>query len=359
MTARIRYYESFLKGNEYMPKYKPAGCLSSSGGADGQCVDICTNPVCGTPQYLTLLAPVVYDEIGVNLCRQVGLSQGFASVYPTAQSITAEVVSVDYSSTAGQAPTVTPINGRPNCYSVVLQDLTVNFAVKVYDCAGRLLVTLPIPAVYLPSSGTGGYAYYNEDTNPSSVELEIYAPYGVSYSGGNTTEPMIHYLGFSSDNFTPAQGLNMMIIPKVLSFDPSTGNASIGLSLYLKSIYYSQYRFSHNGRAVVPKGSLIPPEDSVCMDFVSGSLLDREIKPLELGPPLFEENLKNDCGKTPCCCPPPTPPATSGGSGTGTASSPSDSGTAPATSSLSGEAAPAPSADTESLLNTLANIGSL
>ena len=62
MTARIRYYESFLKGNEYMPKYKPAGCLSSSGGADGQCVDICTKASLHEmilPTLLAIITPVV------------------------------------------------------------------------------------------------------------------------------------------------------------------------------------------------------------------------------------------------------------------------------------------------------------
>ncbi len=338
-----------------MPKYKPKGC--KCGHSSDECQDVCTTPVCGTPQYLTLLAPVVYDEIGINLCRQVCLSKGFSSVYPSAETITAEVVSVDFSTSSGETLSITPINGRPSCYNIVLRDITVNFAVKVYDCAKRLLAILPIPAVYLPSSGTSGYKYYDEDTNPSSVELELYAPYGVSYSGGNVTYPVIHFLGFSTENFTPAQGLNLMIVPKILGFDPSSGNASIGLSLYLKSIYYSQYRIPHNGRAVVPKGSLIPAEDTACMEFVAGGLLDREIKPLELGPPLYEENLKNDCSPVPCCCPP---------AGT-KAAVPTAAALVPPVEDEAAEKEPEPeeqtspksSQDTESLLNTLAKLGSL
>ena len=63
-----------------------------------------------------------------------------------------------------------------------------------------------------------------------------------------------------------------------------------------QSVYFSQYLIPHNGRAVVPKGSVVPDEDSVCLDFVSGDLLDYEIKPLELGPPKYEERLKSECG---------------------------------------------------------------
>ena len=368
-----------------MPKYKPKGCKcgrkdtvnvtlanGSCGGASPipePCFDVCTSPICGTPQYLTLLAPVVYDEIGINLCRQITLAADFATTYPTAESATAEAISVAFSTAPGEAPVITPINGRPNCYSVTLQSLTVNFAVKLYDCAKRILAVLPVSAVYLPASGTADYTYFDEDTNPSSVELELYAPYGVSYSAANAAEPVINYVGFSTGASAPAQGLNMIIIPKVLSFDPATGEASMGLTIYLKSIYYSQYLIPHNGRAVVPKGSLIPQEDSVCMEFVSGSLLDREIKPLELGPPKNEENLKNECEDSRgCCCPPPSPmvPApptgTTGGEGTG------DSPQTPPTPStdnpehdvdieIDAASLHVPNDSSASLLDTLARLG--
>ena len=40
------------------------------------------------------------------------------------------------------------------------------------------------------------------------------------------------------------------------------------------------------------------------MDFVSGDLLDYEIKPLELCAPKFEERLKEDCEECESCCSP-------------------------------------------------------
>ena len=295
-----------------MSKYKPIGCNFGRPGASGQtegcqapgpCRDVCTTPVCGTPQYLTLLAPVVYDEIGINLCRQITLAPNFNTAYPSAVSASAEVISTALPAPSeGEQPAVAPINGRPSCYSVTLQNMTVTFAVKLFDCAGRLLTILTVPAVYLPSPGSPDYVHYDEDTNPSSVELELYAPYGVTYADGNVSAPVINDIGFSTTNSSPAQGLNMITIPKILSFDPDTGDVSMGITVYLKSIYYSQYLIPHNGRAVAPKGSLIPPEDSVCMEFVSGSLLDREIKPLELGPPSYEETLKHDCAGSSSCC---------------------------------------------------------
>ncbi len=369
-----------------MPKYKPKGCkcgrsnavnvIAANGSCDGAppvpepCFDVCTTPVCGTPQYLTLLAPVVYDEIGINLCRQLTLAADFSTTYPNAESATAEVISVAFSTAPGEAPAIAPINGRPNCYSVTLRNLTVNFAVKIYDCARRLLAVLPVSAVYLPASGTPDYAYFDEDTNPSSVELELYAPYGVSYSAADAATPVINCVGFLAGSAAPAQGLNMIVIPKVLSFDPATGEASMGLTVYLKSIYYAQYLIPHNGRAVVPKGSLIPQEDSVCMEFVSGGLLDREIKPLELGPPHNEETLKNECETSGTCCCPTYQKAVTLDPGTGGSTGGTGENTGGGTTTkppeehdvdieIDDQSLSAPSDSPDSLLNTLARLGSL
>ena len=92
------------------------------------------------------------------------------------------------------------------------------------------------------------------------------------------------------------QGLNLIAIPKILNFDLSEPAVTVGISLYLKSVYFSQYLLPHNGRAVVPKGTLVPDDDTVCMDFVCGDLLDYDIKPLELGPPKYEGHMKESCG---------------------------------------------------------------
>ena len=94
----------------------------------------------------------------------------------------------------------------------------------------------------------------------------------------------------------------MIAIPKILNFDTDTPSLTIGISVYVKSVYFSQYLVPHNGRAVVPKGNIIPDEDTICMDFVAGELLDYEIKPLELCAPKFEERLKDNCEECDPCC---------------------------------------------------------
>lgn len=287
-----------------MPKSKQGGCkcrpkryISNGVNTTGKCRDLCVDPVCGDPDSLTLLAPVVYDELGINLCRAVPLD--IPTVTGTVASISAQVTNIGFASTGPTATTVAPISGRPNCYLVTLTSLNVTFAVSFYDCAKRLLATSTVNATYLPTDNTAdGYAYYDEDTNPDSVELEIFAPYGVAADSG-TGSPTIQFTGLNTGANMIHQGLNLLAIPKILDFDPSDQTATIGLSLYVKSIYFSQYKIPHLGRAMVPKACLQPTADTLCMDFVSGDLLDLSIKPLELGPPKFEEYLKQEC-QPPC-----------------------------------------------------------
>ena len=188
---------------------------------------------------------------------------------------------------------------------MTLTNLSVTFAITIYDCAKRIVDTLTETAVYLPSGPEAAdYEYYDPETNPSDVELEIFTPYGLTYKDGNVNSPVLNYIGFSTTNSMLTQGLNMIAIPKILNFDTDTPSMTIGISVYVKSVYFSQYLVPHNGRAVVPKGNIIPDEDTICMDFVSGDLLDYEIKPLELCAPKFEERLKNDCEECdPCCSP--------------------------------------------------------
>lgn len=292
-----------------MAQYRPSNCkchpkkryVSSGICNNSDCVDVCTTPICGTPDMLTLLAPVVYDEIGINLCREVPLGTAVTGSQPLSAS--AQIVDVEFLNTNGDVATITPISGRPNCYLVTLQNLSVHFAITVYDCSGHVVNTISANAVYLPpASNTAEAPYMDEDTNPSSVELEIFAPYGMVYQNGTVTEPVINYIGFDTTNNVLKQGLDMIAIPKILNFDPATSSATIGITIYIKSVYFSQYLVPHKGRAVVPKGDLVPDENSICMDFVSGELLDYEIKPLELGPPKFEERLKNDCETCEPCC---------------------------------------------------------
>jgi hypothetical protein len=86
-----------------------------------------------------------------------------------------------------------------------------------------------------------------------------------------------------------------MAMSKVLNFDIANAEMTVGLTLIVKSIYYNQYRIPHNGKALVSKGTLASPEESVCMSFVSGSLLDRNIKPLELCNPLDQKRNCESC----------------------------------------------------------------
>ncbi len=298
-----------------MPKSKQNGCkcrpkryISNGVNATGKCRDFCTDPVCGDPDSLTLLAPVVYDELGINLCRAVPID--FPTTAGTVASISAQVTNVTFASTGSAATTVAPISGRPSCYLVTLTSLNVTFVIQFYDCAKRLLATSTVSATYLPTDSTAdGYEYYDEDTNPDSVELEIFAPYGVASDSG-TGAPAIQFTGLNTASNLVREGLNLIAIPKILDFDPTDRTATIGLSVYVKSIYFSQYKIPHLGRASVPKACLQPTADTICMDFVSGDLLELSIKPLELGPPKFEEYLKEEC-EAPCdpCCGTLTPVA--------------------------------------------------
>lgn len=246
---------------------------------DTSCYDVCVEPQCGTPEYLTVLTPVVYDEIGINVCRSFTLPDGLLSGFPTTAYASAEIIDI---APAGYGDTVTiePINSRPNCYEVTLTNLSVTFAVKLYDCCKRLLTTATVAGIVYLSSDTSD-ENYDEDTNPSSVTLDLFAPYGVTYTNGNVDNPAINYIGFSTTNNQLVQGLNLMSIAKVLNFDISDNTMTVGLTLIVKTVYFTQYQLPHNGRAIVSKGDLTSEEDSVCMSFVCGSLLDRTIKPLE------------------------------------------------------------------------------
>ena len=42
------------------------------------------------------------------------------------------------------------------------------------------------------------YEYMDEDTNPSSVELEIYAPYGVAHADTADLPAIVHVIGFGA-----------------------------------------------------------------------------------------------------------------------------------------------------------------
>ncbi len=274
-------------------------CFTSNGiasmNADScTCLDVCTTPICGTPDTLLLYAPTVYDCIGINLCRQVPLGVALPTTYPTAAYATAEVIDL----TPGTAD-ITPITNRPNCYNVELSGLSFTVIIRLFDCCQRLLAALPLTDVtYLP--GTATDPNYNEDTNPTDVTLQLYAPYGPAYTVDTTgatptATPTLIFNGLTTTRIGQTQGIQSSAVAKVLNLDTDDSEITLGLTLYVYSIYDSFYNFYGTTRGSIPKGNLSTLEDNVCMNFVRGSLLDRNIKPLELGSPGCEGLLKNDC----------------------------------------------------------------
>lgn len=265
-----------------------------------KCCDVCTSPACGEPKMLSIFAPVIYDEIGINLCTMVELGVDIPTTYSTVTNATIQVIDARFAC-GDEGVTIEPITGRANCYLVTLTDITVQFAVKLYDAACRLVTTLYPEAIFLPSDKCEDT--YDEDTNPSSVELEIFAPYGISYDkkGCNLT-PMVNYIGFTQRNDTLRQGINLYSFGKLLEFDIDNSTIAAGLTLVLQSAYFTGYKVESTGKVEIPKGSIIPSENSECLRFVAGDLLNLEIKPLDLGAPYFDECNKKSCKKKEPAC---------------------------------------------------------
>ena len=263
-----------------------------------RCVDVCTDPVYADPKVLSVMAPLIYDEIGINLCTTFDLGVDIAAAYPTVTCATAKVINAEYTYGDGNVM-LESLSGRPNCYGVTLSNITVEFAVNLYDASCRLVDTIYPTAVYLPSDTTA--PTYDAETNPSSVELEIFAPYGYSYTGdGEGTSPAINFIGYLDTNNVLRQGINLYGIAKILDFDIDDSTVTVGLTLVLQSMYYAGYKVASAGRIDTPKGSIISPDNTECMMFVAGDLLDLAIKPLDLGAPNFEERYKNDCTDAEC-----------------------------------------------------------
>ena len=273
---------------------------SMQGGNSG-CRDVCSNPICGEPNTLSLFAPLIYDEIGVNLCTTFDLDVDIPEEYPTVTKATIQAIDTSFSYGDGDV-TIEGITGRQNCNLVTLSNIEVQFALKLYDDSCRLVDTLYPTALYLPSDTDA--PTYDEDTNPSSVELEIFAPYGVSYSDPmiGDPEPVLNVVGFTTENNSVTQGLNLYCIAKLIDFDADDSEVTVGLTCVLQSLYFAGYKVESEGKIDTPKGSIVSPEDSDCMRFVAGDLLNLEIKPLDLGAPAYEENLKQECcDKTASC----------------------------------------------------------
>lgn len=261
-----------------------------------ECEDICTKPLCGDPNLLTVLTPVVYDEVGFNLCSSVTIpNEDFFTSYPTASRFSAQIINIE----PAQASDISIVLIKPNCYRVTLTNLELTIAIHAYNCNNQLLTSFVVNQTYLPSNGDA-----DNIANPPSFSVNIYAPYGISYPAN--TEPgstlpsgILNTISFIEGKNLIHQGLNLIALPKVLASDSANNRLTIGVSFFLKSIYYAQYLIPHQGKVNVPKATPTLNDDSVCLDFVNGGLVENNVKPLELMPPKCEGRYK-DCDSTSC-----------------------------------------------------------
>lgn len=270
------------------------------------CFDICNTPLYGDPNMLGVYTPLIYDEIGVNLCATFNVGTDIPTTFPSASKATIRVLNAAYTYGPGTGNvTLENIDRRKNCYRVTLSNLTITFLLQLYDSSCHLLTTLFPTAVYLPSDITA--PTYDEDTNPSSIELELYAPYGITYDATTTPPtPRLNFVGETTTTNRLSQGVNLFAFGKVLDLSVADSNITVGLTLVLQSLYYAGYKVRSHGKIDIPKGSIITTENSECMKFVAGDLLNLSIKPLDLGDYKHEEEYKTDCEKEvgyENCCP--------------------------------------------------------
>lgn len=298
-------------------------------------------PPIGEPKLLTMMAPVVFDECGINLCRTVcvdelqDVCQGEPRRTPdilfsgltkcdlvNADKLQLQVVDIDFNFVdpcGCRYSDIQPAKNKPNLSRITLKDIDVTFAVSVIDCGCRVVKQGMMTVRYL---GDERDAAFDPCTNPSCISFDLYTPYGVSFApenplGCNRLVPTINYMGFVNSqhgfceghgpmeglfefpvNNTIQQGISAQALAKVVAQDEDC--FAIGLTLYIKSIYFVQYKFRHEGLTVPPK--LTPVEENEnndCLDFVCGDLLEPSIRPLEVGQNATTVN--GDCNKCHSC----------------------------------------------------------
>lgn len=277
-----------------MSQYKNCNCQK-------ECQDICTKPLCGDPNLLTVFTPVVYDEVGFNLCSSVALptytnpTEDFFTRYPTASRFSAQIVDIQ----PIESSDVSIVLTKPHCYRVTLTNVLLTIVIHAYNCNEQLLTSFVVSQTYLPSDGDS-----DNIANPPSFTVDIYAPYGICYptnldTGSALPSGILNTVCFLDGKNLIHQGLNLIALPKVLASDIANNRLTIGVSFFLKSIYYAQYLIPHQGKVNVPKATPTLNDDSVCLDFVNGGLVENNVKPLELMPPKCEGRYK-DCSSESC-----------------------------------------------------------
>ncbi len=202
----------------------------------------------GEPRFLPIIAPVVFDECGINLCREICLPECVLDRFPTTDAIELKVIDIDFNLNCDEGSKVDFISRRPNCVRVRLARLCVKFAAKFLDANCRVLGVECFSAEYLPESCAPSF---DEELNPSSVTVELYAPYGVSYlTDCDDCTPTINFLGFVEghhDNNALRQGIASQALAKIVDIDFTSGCIAVGLTIYLKSVYFVQYKIKHAG----------------------------------------------------------------------------------------------------------------
>lgn len=289
------YYIVQTKGEKYMSKCCEKCCRK---------VDVCNKEICGRPEFLSVYAPVIYDEIGVNVCRVITIPESVMEDNPTVETVRADVIDIsltkkmqgpkemeDYKPMHHTETKVTSIC-KPNCSKVTLTNICVTYDVKLYDGCDKFLDSTMITVNYLPSDKySPDYKYKDDKTNPSYITLELYTPYGVGTKcEGN--KKVIHVVSMSEGNNQVVNGINLTGVGKAMNFDACEGTFSAGLSLILRTVYFEAYKIPYEGKTVPPKANTEDEEERVCKKFVESGLLSREIKPLELESPKCEGELK-------------------------------------------------------------------
>lgn len=310
--------------------------------------DRCICPPIGEPRCLNMLAPVIFDESGINLCRVIDVKH-LADVCNSkekcppctdflfgglrrkdledAESIQLQVVDIDFNFVcpiSNRHSEIKPSKDKPNCSRVTLRDIDVTFAVKILNDNCKVQKEGLMVLRYLPPVDTCGF---DEETNPSAVTLDLYTPYGISFApenpcGCNKLVPTINFIGFVEDqgdhkgccpvgedgvekykacrvyemNNAVRQGISAQALAKVVANDD--GVIAIGLTLYIKVIYFIQYKVPHAGLVVPPKFEAIGArEQNSCIQFVEGDLLEQSIQPLEVG--VSSKTIRNP-NRRPC-----------------------------------------------------------
>ncbi|OON97362.1 MAG: hypothetical protein ATN36_03505 [Epulopiscium sp. Nele67-Bin005] len=290
-----------------------------------------TNPEIFMPKTIeecapvTLMAPVVFDESGINLCRIVSIDQlvdvcqgptprttdilfdGLTAFdLANAETIQLQVVDIDFNFVAPSHPRfseIRPVKGAFNLSRIILRDINITIAVRALDASCRVFKEGMMTLRFLPNENAPGY---DEKTNPTSVAFDLYTPYGISFgsenpAGCNKLVPTINYTGFISQdnaalavyeayqqgykafepNNTLAQGISASALAKVIAGDCKY--LAIGITLYFRVVYFVPYKFKHEGVSIPPKfiaTSADSQDCGGCLAFCEGGLLEPNYLPL-------------------------------------------------------------------------------